>query len=91
MNKEQLTRKLALRTNQKYSDVRHIVDAFCDTLEEALLNEEKVIFPGFGSFSTTRGKPFETTTVYKKKILVDNAVKVNFRAGRKLKDAINNR
>ncbi len=91
MNKEQLARRLATKTGQKYSDTRPIIDSFCKTLEEALLNEEKVILPGFGTFSVTRTKPFETTSVYKKKIKVDSAVKVNFRAGRKLKNAINNR
>jgi len=91
MNKEQLTRKLALRVGKKYSDMRPIVDTFCDTLENSLASGEKVVFPGFGTFSITKSKPFETTSVYKKKILVDSAVKVNFRAGRRLKKAINER
>ena len=89
MNKEQLTRKLAIKTQKKYSDMRPIVDAFCKTLEDALVAEEKVVLPGFGTFSITRARPFDVTTIQKKKIRVDSAVKINFRAGRNLKKAIN--
>ena len=91
MNKEQLARRLAVRTGKKYHETRPYVDAFCKTLEDALMADEKIVLSGFGTFSVTRAKPFEATTVQKKKIIVDDAIKVNFRAGRNLKKAINNR
>lgn len=91
MNKDQLTRKLAIRVGKQYSDMRPIVNAFCKTLEDSLLADEKIVLTGFGTFFVTKSKPFEVQTIHKKKILVENAIKINFRAGRHLKNAINNR
>lgn len=91
MNREQLARKVALKYNKKYSWARPIVDSFFTTLEDALVEGEKVVLTGFGTFYVTKSKPFTVTSLGKNPIQVDDAVKVHFRAGRYLKNAINNR
>lgn len=91
VNKEQLARKLAKRLGKKCSDTKVLVDAFCQTIEETLVAEENILLSGFGTFSVTKFKPSETRSVHGHRMVVDNAVAVNFRAGRNLKKALNNR
>jgi len=91
MNREQLAKKLALKNNKQYRWARPIVDSFFTTLEDALVEGEKVVLTGFGTFYVTKSKPFTVTSISKEPIQVDDAVKVHFRAGRYLKNAINNR
>lgn len=91
MNKEQLARKLALRMGNKASDTKVFVEAFCDTLEDALLKQERVVLTGFGTFSVVRYKPSETTSVKGGRMLIDKGVAVHFHAGPKLKKIINHK
>ena len=89
MNKDQLARKIAVKTHKQLRIVKPVVEQFCKTLADCIVEEEKVLLTGFGTFYVTRPKPFETTDINKKRILVGNAVKVHFRAGRTLKKKIN--
>ena len=91
MNKEQLARKLALRLGKKASDTKIFVEAFCSTVEDALLNQEKVVLTGFGSFKIIKYKPSQTTTVRGDKTVIDKGVAVHFHAGPKLKKIINHK
>ena len=91
MNREQLARKLALRLGKKASDTKVFVEAFCETLEEALLKQERVVLTGFGTFRVIRYKPSETSSVRGDRIIIDKGVAVHFHAGPKLKNIINNK
>lgn len=90
MNKEQLSRKIASNTHKKLRKVKPIVEQFCQTLADCIVEEEKVVLTGFGTFYVTHPKSYETIGINKQKIRVENPIKIHFRAGRLLKKKINN-
>ncbi len=91
MNKAELVAVVAEKIGVKKKDAQAIVDAVIDSIEEALEKGEKVQLVGFGTFKTRhrnarRGmspsKPGEPIEIAAANVPV-------FRAGKALKDAVN--
>ncbi len=91
MNKAELAAVVAEKIGAKKKDSRVIVDAVIDSIEEALAKGEKVQLVGFGTFKIRHrnarqgmspSKPGETIEIAAANVPV-------FRAGKALKDAVN--
>lgn len=50
MNKAELVRKIAEKTDKKQKEIREILEATLKVLEETMAAQEDVILSGFGSF-----------------------------------------
>ena len=91
MNKAELVAAVAEKTNSTKKDAEASINAFLETIEEALKKDEKVQLIGFGTFET-RGrkarqgrnprKPNEVIEIPASKAPV-------FKAGKALKDELN--
>ena len=53
MNKNELIKTVALRTNLTYAQVKEALTSITDSIKEAVKKEGKVTLPGFGVFSNT--------------------------------------
>ncbi len=91
MNKAEFVAAVAEKTNFTKKDAEVAINAFLSTVEEALVNGEKVQLIGFGTFETrdrkarqgrNPRKPSETIEIAASKAPV-------FKAGKALKDAVN--
>lgn len=90
MNKSELVQKLSEKHNISQDEAEMVVSTFFDSIEQALLDDNRVEIRGFGSFKlkeyasyTGRNpKTGETVTVAAKKLPV-------FRAGKELKELLN--
>lgn len=89
MNKSQLVTKVAEKSGLTKKDVNKVVDSFMETVEETLLEGEKVVLVGFGTFEVKTRKARsgrnprtgEVIEVAEKNIPV-------FKAGKAIKDKI---
>jgi DNA-binding protein HU-beta len=90
MNKTELVSDIAQRANAKKNDVTVFLDAFIDSVKDALKNEDDVRLIGFGTFlsvyvpesdghSPRDGSPLKIPARYQPK----------FRPGKGLKDHLN--
>ena len=90
MSKQQLVEKMAEKAGLTKADAARALDAMLASVEDALKAGDKVTLVGFGTFATSKRearegrKPKTGETV---KIAARNAV--TFKAGSKLKDAVN--
>jgi DNA-binding protein HU-beta len=90
MNKSDLISHIAEATSQTKDAVAKSIDTALVTIAEALARGEEVVLTGFGSFSVTdrparQGR--NPRTGESKEIPASKAPK--FKAGKKLKDAVN--
>lgn len=92
MNKSELVTVLTRKTNQKRKDVEDVLNAFFQTVTEAMIQGENVKIAGFGTFEARQRaerngrnprKPQETVRIPAHRAPV-------FRAGQKLKDTLKN-
>ena len=89
MNKSELVTKVAEKSGLTKKDVNKVVDSFMETVEETLLQGEKVVLVGFGTFEVKTRKARsgrnprtgEVIEVAEKNIPV-------FKAGKAIKDKI---
>ncbi len=91
MNKTELIAAIAEKAELSKKDSEKALKAFIDTVTEALKNEDKVALVGFGSFEVSKraertGKNPQTG----KEITIPAATVPKFKAGKALKDAVNN-
>jgi DNA-binding protein HU-beta len=89
MNKSALVAAIAQKTGASKKDAERMLEAFQDTVTEALQGNEQVTLTGFGSFSvTTRAARMgvNPSTGEQMKIPATNVPK--FKAGKALKDAV---
>jgi DNA-binding protein HU-beta len=56
MTKSELIDKVAGETGVSKADAERVIGAFFDTVVAASKNGDKVAWPGFGSFSTSKSK-----------------------------------
>ena len=89
MNKSELVKAIADKTDVTKTKASEVLDAFMDTVTEALKNGDQIVLPGFGSFST--GNRSERTgrnpqTGQAIKIKASRVAK--FKAGKSLKEAV---
>lgn len=91
MNKAELVTQISHKTGLKREDSKKALEAFLETVQESLVNQEKVQLVGFGSFDTKFVK--ERTGVNPQNpeeiINIPARYKVSFKPSKALKEAIN--
>jgi len=90
MNKAELIAAIAAKTGETKKGVEATINAFVDTITEALVEEEKVQLVGFGSFevrkrAARKGRNPQT----KEEIKIPASKAPVFKAGKALKDLVN--
>jgi DNA-binding protein HU-beta len=90
MNKEELISALSEKTGFKKTDVRSLLDAFLETLPEALQNGGTLQLTGHFSISTINRKASEGRNPQTgQKITIPARTQVKFSAGKMLKESVN--
>ena len=91
MNKAELIAKVAEKTGFTKKDSEVFVNAFIGSVEEALVNGDKVQLIGFGTFETRERKARRGRNPRKPGETIDIAASTApvFKAGKALKDAVN--
>ena len=90
MNKTELVRAIAAKSEATLKDAELALNAVLDTIVEELKNGEKIVLPGFGSFEV-KCKAARTgiNPKTKEKITIAASKAPTFKAGKGLKDAVN--
>ncbi|MBQ8590632.1 MAG: HU family DNA-binding protein [Firmicutes bacterium] len=91
MNKAELVAKVAEKTGFTKKDAEAAVNALVGSIEEALVNGDKVQLIGFGTFETRERKARQGRNPRKpgEVIAIDASKAPVFKAGKALKDAGN--
>ena len=92
MNKAELIAAIAAQTNETKKNVEASVNAFIDVVTQALVDGDKVQLVGFGSFevrkrAARKGRNPQT----KEEIKIPASKAPVFKAGKSLKDLVNNK
>ncbi|AUS95028.1 integration host factor subunit alpha [Clostridium thermosuccinogenes] len=90
MNKSELIQSMAEKSELSKKDAEKALNAFLESVEEALAKGDKVQLVGFGSFEVRRraerkGKNPQT----KEEIIIPASNAPVFRVGKALRDAVN--
>ena len=89
MNKVELVTKMAEKSNLTKKEAALALDAFIDSVEEALENKEKVQLVGFGTFETRERAAREGRNPRTKEAITIPASTVPvFKAGKEFKDRV---
>lgn len=93
MNKAELVASVAEKTGFTKKDAEAAVNAFVSSVEGALINGDKVQLIGFGTFETRQRKARQGRNPRKpgEVIKIEAAKAPVFKAGKALKDAVNNK
>ena len=90
MNKVELVTKMAEKSNLTKKEAALALDAFIESVEEALENKEKVQLVGFGTFETRERAAREGRNPRTKEAITIPASTVPvFKAGKEFKDRVN--
>ena len=90
MKKSELISQVAQKSGLSKKDVKAVIDATLQTIQEALKDGEKITFVGFGSFEVvTRAARIARVPATNKKIKVPETKSVKFKVGKTLKEFIN--
>ena len=90
MNKIELVTKMAEKSNLTKKEAALALDAFIESVEEALENREKVQLVGFGTFETRERAAREGRNPRTKETITIPASTVPvFKAGKEFKDRVN--
>ncbi|MBP3919086.1 MAG: HU family DNA-binding protein [Clostridia bacterium] len=90
MNKSQVIDAVAQKTGMKKKDAESAVNAFLSTVEDALVEGEKVQLVGFGTFETkVRAARVGRNPKTKAAIEIPESKHPAFTAGKALKDTVN--
>ena len=92
MNKSDLIAAIAAKTGETKKDAEATLNAFVEVITESLAKEEKVQLVGFGSFevrkrAARKGRNPQT----KEEIKIPASKAPVFKAGKALKDLVNNK
>lgn len=91
MNKSELIDSVSMKANLSKRESEAAVNALLDTVSEALANEEKVVLVGFGTFETKRrAERMGRNPSTKQEIKIPASKAPVFKAGKGLKDKVNN-
>ncbi len=93
MTRSELISIMAARSEAlKVADIEHIVDTIIDTMTDALSNGRRIELRGFGSF-TVKERSARTARNPRTgaSVKVPARRTLNFKAGKNLRDALNNR
>jgi len=92
MNKAELITAMAAKTELSKKDVETVLKAFIDVVTEGLVNGEKIQLVGFGTFDISERAAREGRNPQTGETMQIPASKApRFKAGKALKDAVNNR
>ena len=93
VNKAELVASVAEKTGFTKKDAEVAVNAFVASVEGALVNGEKVQLIGFGTFETRQRKARQGRNPRKpgEVIKIEAAMAPVLKAGKALKDAVNNK
>lgn len=91
MNKSELLMNISEKSGLKKIEAEKALNAFIETVTEALTNEEKVQLVGFGTFETRNRKAREGRNPRKpdQVIQIPASKAPVFKAGKTLKEAVN--
>lgn len=90
MNKQELITALADNTGMFKAAAGKFVEAFIDTVADALEKGDKVQIIGFGTFETReRNGRYATNPKTGEKVWVESKLSPAFKPGKALKDSIN--
>lgn len=90
MNRTEVIRSLADKADLTLVKAEEVVSSLLEVFEEAFEQGEKIVFIGFGTFSPRVSKQrvgFNPSS--RGQIIIPEATKVSFRAGKKLSSAMN--
>ena len=85
MSKQELVEKMAEKAGLTKADAARALDAFTESVTEALKAGNKVSLVGFGTYATSEGRNPRTGETVK----IAARTAVTFKAGSKLKEAVN--
>lgn len=89
MNKSELVKAIADKTDVTKAKATEVLDAFMDTVTEALKNGDQIVLPGFGSFSTgNRSERTGRNPQTGQAIQIKASRVAKFKAGKSLKEAV---
>ena len=90
MNKAELVANMAEKSQISKKDAEKALNAFVDSVEEALINGEKVQLVGFGSFEVrSRAERKGRNPQTKEEITIAASKAPIFKVGKALKDNVN--
>ena len=90
MNKNEFIARVAENAGMKKSDADKFLDAFIATVKEAMANDEKVQFIGFGTFEVKAREAKEgINPLTKEKINIPASKVPAFKASKTFKDELN--
>lgn len=90
MSKQQLVEMIAEKAGLTKADASRALDATIESIQETLKNGEKVSLVGFGTFATSKREAREGRNPRTgEKVEIAARTAVTFKAGTKLKDAVN--
>lgn len=90
MTKQELVEKMAEKAGITKADSARALDAFIETVTETLKAGEKISLVGFGTFATSERAAREGRNPRTgEKVEIAARTAVSFKAGSKLKDAVN--
>lgn len=90
MTKSQIIESVASKTGFKKKDAESAVNAFIQTLEETLVQGEKIQIVGFGTFEVKqRAERIGRNPQTKEAIKIPASKHLSFTAGKTIKEAIN--
>ncbi|MGH2554276.1 MAG: HU family DNA-binding protein [Actinomycetota bacterium] len=89
MNKNQLVERIAARTRLPSQDVALVVDSFIDTVRRAVIQGDKVVLSGFGTFHRkARGRRTARNIWADQAMIVKPTNVPAFRPGKPFKEAV---
>jgi DNA-binding protein HU-beta len=92
MNKTDLINSIAAKSGLSKKNSEAALNAFISSVEEALVNDEKVVLVGFGSFEVReRAERKGRNPQTKEEIVIPASKAPVFKAGKVLKDKVNGR
>lgn len=90
MNKTELVDAIAAAADITKAEASKAIDAFCDSITEALVKGDKITLIGFGTFETReRAARTGRNPRTGKALEIAASTTPAFKAGKKLKDAVN--
>ncbi|BDF57422.1 transcriptional regulator [Christensenellaceae bacterium] len=92
MNKKCLVEKVAAKTGFMKKDVEVLTDALLESISDALANNERVQFVGFGTFEVRTRAPRQCKNPRTGEMIKIGETKIPaFKAGKNLKETIESR
>ena len=90
MNKKELIDIVSLKKDLTKKDAEALVDTVFDTMIESILNGDKVLISGFGTFKVNNRNERKAVSPKTKEMMIIPASKtVSFKPSNRLKDAMN--